>query len=75
MPLIKDYLTVAQASEELGISRKMIYELCKTRRIGFLKLGHRMYFAPDDLKSYLNSLRIPPQDPSRNAGLKHLRTR
>lgn len=75
MPLIKDYLTVVQASEELGISKKMLYDLCKARRIGFLRLGHRLYFAPDDLKSYLNSLRIPPQVPSQNASLKHLRTR
>ncbi len=54
-------LTVEEAARELRISTSTIHHLTAQRRIGFLRLGRRIYLSPADIDTYIASRRVEPE--------------
>ncbi len=48
-------LNIDEASSFLRLSKSKIYKLTSSRGIQFVKFGSRIFFKPDDLKSYIDS--------------------
>lgn len=48
--------SVEDAADLIGISRRTIYELIRTRELGSVKIGTRRLIRQADLVSYLESL-------------------
>lgn len=52
-------LTVEQLlATRLPVSRRTLQDLVRTRAIGFLRCGRRLYFRPSDVDTYLDSLHV-----------------
>ena len=48
---------IPEAREQLGgIGRTMLYELAKTGRIQFVKIGARTFVTDDSIETYLESI-------------------
>ncbi len=50
-------LTAAQAAEQLGISRRLVYDLAKRGELVSYRFGDALRFAPEDLETYRTSCR------------------
>ena len=57
-------LSVQQVSKELGISECTMRRLIKLRRISYRKIGDRYLFSPEDISSYLESVKEPAKAPT-----------
>ena len=56
-----------EAAKELRVSLSLLDHLTAGRKIGFLRLGHRIYFTEADLEGYLATRRseaIPSAKPN-----------
>jgi len=51
---------MAEAAEALRISVSSLQHLTAARRIGFFRLGKRVYSTPEDLEAFLASRRVEP---------------
>ena len=54
-------LTAAEVSELLRVPRSTVYELTRSRRIPFLKVGRRTLFEPEVLRAWIVEQTIPPR--------------
>jgi excisionase family DNA binding protein len=54
-------LTATEVSEILRVPRSTVYELTRTRRIPFLKVGRRTLFDPDRLTQWIAAQNVPPR--------------
>ena len=53
----KRLLNMAETSQYLGISKSLLYKMVSERRISFIKIGHRTFFYPEDLDTYIEKRR------------------
>lgn len=51
--------TVAQAAEEMQISSKHLYRLCKEKRVPYIRVGASLRFSPDELRKWLTAKQVP----------------
>ena len=54
-------MTAAEVSEVLRVPRSTVYELTRTRRIPFLKVGRRTLFDPDRLTQWIAAQNVAPR--------------
>jgi excisionase family DNA binding protein len=54
-------LTAAEVSEILRVPRSTVYELARSRRIPFLKVGRRTLFDPQLITEWISTQNIPPR--------------
>ena len=54
-------LTAAEVSELLRVPRSTVYELTRTRRIPFLKVGRRTLFDPHLLREWITRQTVQPR--------------
>lgn len=54
-------LTADDVSEILRVPRSTVYELARTRRIPFLKVGRRTLFDPQLLREWIAQQNVPPR--------------
>ncbi len=54
-------MTAAEVSELLRVPRSTVYELARTRRIPFLKVGRRTLFDPQLLREWIASQTVRPR--------------
>ncbi len=54
------FLTVEEAAKELRISVSSIHHLTAQRKIGFVRLGRRIYLSHKDIETYIESRRVLP---------------
>lgn len=54
-------LTAAEVSELLRVPRSTVYELTRTRRIPFLKVGRRTLFDPQLLREWITRQTVQPR--------------
>jgi excisionase family DNA binding protein len=66
-----NYLTIDQAAELLGMSRRYMRRLVSERRIAFYRLGRSVRLAESDIREFAQSGRVEPID--REALRRHLR--
>jgi excisionase family DNA binding protein len=57
-------LTAAEVSEMQRVPRSTVYELTRSRRIPFLKVGRRTLFDPDVLRVWVVEQTIRPRGES-----------
>ena len=51
-----ELLTVQEAAERLRISRWLVYELIRSRRLRTVKIGSRRLVPPESLRQCVNAL-------------------
>jgi excisionase family DNA binding protein len=56
---LEPLLTINDAAEFLGISRRQVYTLLERRELPCVRVGERTRFLPADLRAYLDSRREP----------------
>ena len=56
-------LDIEQVARHLGVNVRHLRRLVAERRIPYIKWGHLLRFDPDELRPWLESYRIEPQDP------------
>jgi excisionase family DNA binding protein len=54
-------MTAAEVSELLRVPRSTVYELARTRRIPFLKVGRRTLFDPQLLREWIAGQTVRPR--------------
>jgi len=54
-------LTAAEVSQILRVPRSTVYELARTRRIPFLKVGRRTLFEPELLMPWIAQQTVQPR--------------
>ncbi len=54
-------LTAAEVSEILRVPRSTVYELARSRRIPFLKVGRRTLFEPQLITEWIATQNVPPR--------------
>ena len=54
-------MTAAEVSEVLRVPRSTVYELARTRRIPFLKVGRRTLFDPERLRDWIERETVQPR--------------
>jgi len=54
-------LTAADVSEILRLPRSTVYELARSRRIPFLKVGRRTLFDPQLITEWFTTQNVPPR--------------
>ena len=54
-------LTAAEVSEILRVPRSTVYELARSRRIPFLKVGRRTLFDPQLIAEWISTQNVPPR--------------
>lgn len=54
-------LTAAEVSELLRVPQSTVYELTRTRRIPFLKVGRRTLFDPQLLREWITRQTVQPR--------------
>jgi len=54
-------MTASEVSEILRVPRSTVYELARTRRIPFLKVGRRTLFDPQLLSEWIASQTVRPR--------------
>ncbi len=54
-------LTAAEVSQMLRVPRSTVYELARTRRIPYLKVGRRTLFEPDLLTQWIAQQTVRPR--------------
>lgn len=54
-------LTAAEVSEILRVPRSTVYELARSRRIPFLKVGRRTLFDPQLIADWISTQNVPPR--------------
>jgi len=54
-------LTAAEVSQILRVPRSTVYELARTRRIPFLKVGRRTLFEPELLTQWIAQQTVQPR--------------
>ena len=54
-------LTAAEVSEMLRVPRSTVYELTRSRRIPFLKVGRRTLFDPELLREWIAQQAVRPR--------------
>ena len=60
-PLSEPLLTADDVAELLRIPRSTVYELTRTRRLPFVKVGRRTLFVRVDLESWVVENRVTPR--------------
>lgn len=55
-------LTAPEVAELLRIPRATVYELARSHRIPFLKVGRRTLFESGTLSAWIAARMIPPED-------------
>ena len=55
-------LDIGGVAEHLGVTERHVRRLVAERRIPFVKWGHLLRFDPDEIASWLDSVRVPPAD-------------
>ena len=55
-------LTAGEVSDLLRIPKSTVYELTRTRRIPYLKVGRRTLFDPRVLAEWIASRNVDPRD-------------
>lgn len=55
-------MTAQEVAELLRVPRSTIYELARSRRIPFVKVGRRTLFVPQALLAWIAAQTIPPRD-------------
>jgi len=56
-------LTVADALMQLRVSRRTLSDLTTQRRLGYVKLGRRLFFRQDDLDAFIESQHVAAVEP------------
>ena len=54
-------MTAAEVSDVLRVPRSTVYELARTRRIPFLKVGRRTLFDPRLLREWIAQQTVQPR--------------
>jgi excisionase family DNA binding protein len=54
-------LTAAEVSQILRVPRSTVYELARSRRIPFLKVGRRTLFEPETLRQWIKQQTVGPR--------------
>lgn len=54
------YLSIAQVSMRLNVSKRSVYRLTETNEIGFLKLGDRIVISEKDLAEFIDHNHVAP---------------
>jgi excisionase family DNA binding protein len=60
-PLSEPLLTADDVAELLRVPRSTVYELTRTRRLPFVKVGRRTLFVRVDLESWVVENRVTPR--------------
>lgn len=60
-PPIPRLLTATEAGEILRVPRSTVYELARTRRIPFVKVGRRTLFVEQALIDWITTQTVPPR--------------
>ena len=55
-------LTAGEVAEMLRVPRSTVYELARSRRIPFLKVGRRTLFEPEVLTEWIRQQTVTPRD-------------
>ncbi len=55
-------MTAQEVAELLRVPRSTVYELARTRRIPFLKVGRRTLFAPQTLLEWIAAQTVEPRN-------------
>jgi excisionase family DNA binding protein len=53
-------LTLDEAAQQLRFSRRTLSMLIAQRRIGYLRLGRRVYLQQDDVDRFITSRHVEP---------------
>jgi excisionase family DNA binding protein len=54
-------LTAAEVADLLRVPRSTVYELARTRRMPFIKVGRRTLFEPEVLAAWMSEQRVSPR--------------
>ena len=54
-------MTANEVSDMLRVPRSTVYELTRTRRIPYLKVGRRTLFEPHELSRWIAEQNVPPR--------------
>ena len=58
-------LTSDELAERLGVSARHVRRLVAEKRVPYLKWRHFIRFDPDEVRTWLDSARRPPEAPGR----------
>ena len=56
-------ITIEEVAERLGVSVRHVRRLVHERRIPFVKWGHLLRFAPDDIEAWVEEARYDTRRP------------
>jgi excisionase family DNA binding protein len=57
-PELDTLLSIEQAAERLGTSKRFVRRLIAERRIAYMKLGRHVRIDPDDLDAFITAGRV-----------------
>jgi excisionase family DNA binding protein len=60
-PHFRPLLKTTEAARALGLGKRTLAELIAERKIGFIKIGRSVRFAPEDLDAFVERQRIKAQ--------------
>lgn len=63
-PSTRLLLSVEEAAEQLGVSRSTMYDLLRTRAVESVRIGRCRRIGTDDLRAYVEHLRVRSDDPA-----------
>jgi excisionase family DNA binding protein len=56
----RELVDIEWVARRLGVSVRHVRRLVAERRIPFVKWGHLLRFDPDEIETWIDSVRIPP---------------
>lgn len=70
-------LTVKAASDRLGVSKSLVYTMCREGKLRHCRIGvrgrGRILIHPDDVEAFIRSSVVEPYDDLDDGDLQHLR--
>ena len=55
---LNEGMTTKEVSEVIGVSERTVRNICKAKKLTHYKIGTKIVVLPEDLKIYINSLKI-----------------
>ena len=55
---IEDLIDVKKAARRLGLAPKTLYEMVRTRKVPYFKIGRAVRFDPRDLEKFKRGCRV-----------------
>jgi len=55
---LNEGMSTKEVSEIIGVSERTVRNICKDKKLTHYKIGKKIVVLPEDLKIYINSLKI-----------------